>query len=103
MSKGKEKVTSLILTKDEAREIFSQALQAQEGQNFYNLPATVFQVWASKLMAKAFDEFRGEYDKADNEYRAEVEKSVNEYKAEVEKAAEKFDNVIKSFRMKYMK
>jgi hypothetical protein len=40
---AKEKVTDLIITKDEAREIFSQALQAQKGQNFKNLPVAALQ------------------------------------------------------------
>jgi hypothetical protein len=98
---SKEKVTSL--TKDEVREILSQAFEAQGSQNFNNLPVAIFQAWACKVKAKAFDEFRGECEKSASEFRAEVEKSVNEYKAEVEKAAEKFDNEMNTHFMKYMK
>ena len=92
--------TDILLTKDEAREIFSRAFQAQEGQNLKNLPVAVLQAWACKVKAKAFDEFKGECDKSSNKFRTEVDKSAAAFMAEVEKAARKFDNAIKSFRMK---
>jgi len=99
----KEKVTSIVLTKGEVKEILSQAFEAQGNQNFNNLPVAILQSWANKITTKALDKFRGEYDKSANEFRAEVEKPAIAFITEVEKAAEKFDNAIKSFRMKYMK
>jgi hypothetical protein len=94
MSKDKEKVTDLIPTKDEAREIISQVIKAQtalglEPQNIRNIPVAIFQAWCVHMMLKAFDKVNSEYDKSSSGFRAEVERTVKE-----------LDNEIKSYLMK---
>lgn len=76
---SKEKMTNLIPTQNEIKEILSQVFQAQAEKHFGNikdLPVVILQAWVNQVVLKAFNKTRDELYKSSGEFLAELNKTI---------------------------